>query len=208
MQAAQGQVAPQAGGDVATEAMNAAAAGTGRPSSHANLEGRKARTRAERAPAGQARSRRPGLSRGGRGRLNGWPHGCSAPPTASASPTTCAALRSTSPLGDVDTNALMHMEGQRWLVGLLFARVKAGTTIMRQLLARTRLQAICRPARRRRAAARRQPEDRADPALQHAGRRALAGYACATTPTCHRPPRGRERTRPAQPGRTAAKEEA
>ena len=29
-------------------------------------------------------------------------------------------------LGDVDGNALFHMEGQRWLVGLMLARVKAG----------------------------------------------------------------------------------
>lgn len=30
--------------------------------------------------------------------------------------------------GNVDTNALMHMEGQRWIVGLMLARTKAGNT--------------------------------------------------------------------------------
>jgi hypothetical protein len=29
-------------------------------------------------------------------------------------------------LGDVAPNELMHMEGQRWLVGLLLSRVRAG----------------------------------------------------------------------------------
>ena len=28
----------------------------------------------------------------------------------------------------VDPNALMHMEGQRWIVGLMLARTKAGNT--------------------------------------------------------------------------------
>jgi hypothetical protein len=29
-------------------------------------------------------------------------------------------------LGDVDPHELMHMEGQRWLVGLMLSRVRAG----------------------------------------------------------------------------------